>query len=77
MKALEASVLFGMARGDALREDTQLDPPDGQRGEAAQADAGEGRAVVSPDDLGEAVLAEGGLQDASPGRWGVPARGRR
>ena len=64
MESLEAPVLFGPSRLDAFGDDTQLDPPYGQRREAAQAGTGEGRAVVGADNPGKAVLAEGSLQDA-------------
>ncbi len=65
MEPLEAAVLFGVSRLDALRDHAELDEPDGELGQAAEGGAGERRPVVGADDEGESVLAEGALEDGT------------
>jgi hypothetical protein len=43
MHAFVPTVLFGVARLDAFREDAEFDPPDAQTGHAADPRGGEGR----------------------------------
>src|SRR5262245_17178222 len=52
------SVLFGMSRRDAFRNNAQADPPDRQRREAAQAGTGKGAAVVAANSVWQPVLGE-------------------
>lgn len=56
--SLVPSVLLRRGGFGQLREDSQFDPPDGEPGEPAEGDAGEGRAVVRADDPGQAVFLE-------------------
>ena len=65
VEPLEAAVLFGVSRLDALRDDAELDEPDGELRQAAEGGAGERRAVVGADDEGESILAEGALEDGT------------
>ena len=65
VEPLEAAVLFGVSRLDALRDDAELDEPDGELTQAAEGGAGEGRPVVGADDEGESILAEGALEDGT------------
>lgn len=58
MKAFMAAVLLGAAGLDELGPDAELDPPDGELGEAGDGGAREWIAVVRPDALRQAVLAE-------------------
>ena len=65
VEPLEAAVLFGVSRLDALRDHAELDEPDGELTQAAEGGAGERRAVVGADDEGESILAEGALEDGT------------
>ncbi len=70
--AFVAAVLLGLAGLDEFGEDAEADPPDRERGEAAERVGGEGGTVVGADTLRQAVLAEEALEDG-PGafdRWG-------
>ena len=58
MQPLEAAVLFGTAWLYALGHNPQLDPPYGQRREAAQANAREWRSIVAAYHPGQTVLPE-------------------
>ena len=65
VEPLEAAVLFGVSGLDALRDDAELDEPDGELRQAAEGGAGEGRPVVGADDKRESVFAEGALEDGT------------
>ena len=49
VKPLETSVLLGVSGLDALGNDTELDPPNAQRRQAAQCFGGKGRPVIASD----------------------------
>jgi len=62
VESLVSSVLLGMAGQDALGVDAELDPPRMQAGEPVDRLRGEGRAVISADHVGQAVLSEGAFK---------------
>jgi hypothetical protein len=63
--ALVLPVLLRRAGLDQLRRDPELDPPRGERREAAERRRREGHAVVAADARGQAVRAEQALEDAA------------
>lgn len=65
VEAFEATVLFGVAGLDAFGDDAELEEPDGETGEAAEAVGCEGRAVVGTDDARESALAEDAFEDGA------------
>lgn len=72
MHPFMASVLIRGRRFDQLGEDTEPNPPDRQRGEAAEGGGGKRHAVVGPDDVRRAVLLKQPEEDRArqedPGR---------
>ena len=70
MKALDASILFGVTGLDAFGYDPELDPPCREWREAAQTHTGEGRTIVGAYGPRDAVLSEGSLQRALDFRAG-------
>src|SRR5688572_13997531 len=58
MKPLVPTILLGTTRFDQLGPDAELDPPDGELGEARDRGARKRIAVVGADPLRQAVLAE-------------------
>src|SRR5690242_21200777 len=59
MHALVSAVLFRMPCGDALRPDTQLDPPYRQTRQPRNRGRGKWRSIIRTDRLRQAVLAKG------------------
>ena len=79
VEALEAAILLRMAWLGTLGYDAQLDPPDGDRAQPAQANASEGSPVVGAYGLGQAVLPKDALKAApdARGMWtGKPLAGQ-
>ena len=56
--AFVATVLIWRRGLDEIRQDAELDPPDGEPGEAAKGDGSEGSAVVGTDPIREAEFPE-------------------
>src|SRR3972149_6713867 len=69
-KALVAGIVLRMTGERELGRDAQLDPPDVQARQAPHRQAGEGRAVVGADGLGQPKIAEEERQDPPPGHVG-------
>lgn len=62
---LMTAVLLGFAGFDQFRRDAELDPPDGELGEASESLGGERGSVVGANALGQAELAERVLEAAA------------
>src|ERR671924_1034668 len=61
--ALVCPVLLGSARRHALMADAELDPPHGERAQAAEGGGGERRPVVGANGLRQAILLVEALED--------------
>src|SRR5215472_7222995 len=62
MHSLVATILLRVSRFDALGSDTELDPPDCERGQTSRSTAGKRRSVVGADPAGNPELHEGSLE---------------
>jgi hypothetical protein len=65
--AFMGAVFLGAAGVDALVDDVEAHPPDVEEGEPVNGLGREGDAVVGPNGAGQAVVAEGALEDGARG----------
>src|SRR5438093_1316322 len=72
MKLFMRSVLFGMPRRNAFRDNAQANPPDRELRESGQTRTGEGPAVVAANAFGQPVFGERAFEAAPRGTGRPP-----